>query len=458
MEQENFKPIEATNLETKPLKLAPNVQPDTQGFQEYLSSLVKGYQTEQQKTDELKTKKLEAEVKSGRNDIMALTEAIGTGGQRREAEFQSLGGDTAQQDVTRFTNEIEAEQLASRRKIEQIQRENPGGALRGGQIDLINNIQRESLSKQADLAILQSAALRRFDTASAIADRKVQLELEPLKARLDSLKFFYNENKADLTKAEDRAYSERIRKEEREYNDEKDRKDAIKSYALTAMKNGAPANLVSKVLNAKTEEEAIASLGGYASDPLDRAYKNAQLAKLLGGSQGADSNILAVERTTDKISKIQGLVTDNLALGVSAGALQNKKVLPPGFINRIRDWRADVINVMQTLSVDELGRVKADGVTFGALSDGERKAVGDAASALVSGARRDKSNNFTGTFKLSEKKVRDELDTIQKYLEIDFERKTGVPYSEYASQIPTEEDYANSILNSNPYSVLSEPN
>jgi len=92
-----------------------------------------------------------------------------------------------------------------------------------------------------------------------------------------------------------------------------------------------------------------------------------------------------------------------------------------------------------------LGRVKASGVTFGALSEGERKAVGDAASALNAAAKTDKEGKLTGYFDISEKKLKEELKTIQDYAKIDFERRTGVPYDEYISskdQPTTETDYA----------------
>ena len=147
----------------------------------------------------------------------------------------------------------------------------------------------------------------------------------------------------------------------------------------------------------------------------------------------AADKITTVERIKDKIILIDGLAKNSVALAVSAGSLRGAPI-PFLFKNSINDWRAGMINLISKLTVDELGRVKSDGVTFGQLSNGERQAVGDAATILSSGQIYDgKGDDRTGTgrFRLSERKVQEALNTINKYYKIDFERKAGMSYSVY---------------------------
>ncbi len=112
----------------------------------------------------------------------------------------------------------------------------------------------------------------------------------------------------------------------------------------------------------------------------------------------------------------------------------------PFNINTVEDWRAVAKTVLSRLTVDELGRIKAAGVTFGALYDQEREAVGSAASALIAGAVKE-NGELTGRFNISESKVKSELEKIMKYAEIDFERRTGQTYEEFknAATLPAED-------------------
>lgn len=141
---------------------------------------------------------------------------------------------------------------------------------------------------------------------------------------------------------------------------------------------------------------------------------------------------IIIQSSLDDLNTLKGLSTDNLSINATTGYLRAGKYNPL-FRNRLNDWKSNMGNVLAGLTVTELARVKNTGVTFGALSDGERKAVSDAATALnfakeMKGEGENKE--WTGRFNSSDKFVKDELAKIQKLAEIDFQRRSGGVSSE----------------------------
>lgn len=202
----------------KPLTLPPpTVQTLATGTQDYIASQNESIKTAQQQ--ELEREK--ADLSTQKNDITSLIEQIGNSSQIKNDLYKKEGVDKAKKDVDEFTSRLEAEQHSNTRRIQAIQK-NPEGLFAGGMEQEVNRVNSESLTKQADLAILQNNALRRYSTAAEIADRAVEAKLEPMKAKLEGLKFFYAENKADFDKKDDRAYAELIAKQERDYITQKE--------------------------------------------------------------------------------------------------------------------------------------------------------------------------------------------------------------------------------------------
>ena len=170
-----------------------------------------------------------------------------------------------------YASQIEAEDLSSRRAIESLEKYNPEGLGKVGLASKISDIQRESLAKQADLAIIQNSYTRKYDAAASIADRALAAKLEQNRVKLDSLKTFYEINKDNFTKADDRLYSERIKEEERKYKKIEDNETLIKDIKLLAAKNNAPISVISKLSSIDTSkpgafDEALKSVGNYLGD------------------------------------------------------------------------------------------------------------------------------------------------------------------------------------------------
>lgn len=240
---------------------------------------------------------LEAMKKTTDSSMQAyLEELIGSGNISSSVDRSEQ--DAAKKQADLYTSQLEQEQLANRRAIEKLQKENSEGLGGGALGQEVNRLNRESLSKQADIAILQTTANRNYDTAASIADREVAMKLEQSQANLGALKFFYENNKADFDKADERLYAEIVKKADAELKKQTDTEEAIKNLKLNVAQyaGSSAASILSKLSAIDTTspgafDEAVKVAGRYASDPLDRAIKQAQLNKInFEMSDGTDTS------------------------------------------------------------------------------------------------------------------------------------------------------------------------
>lgn len=270
----NVPPVNATVssdvMNTNPVTVRPNVPSTTAiGLEQGIMSEQETLRKQKEDAVIAEAEKTQATQKSGIADIFAQQAGLGA---QQEQLYKELGADEAQKQADEYTSQIEAESLATRRRIESLQKNNPQGLFGGAMQQEVNRIQNESTMKQADLAILQNAALRKFDTATSIADRKIKLATEALSTRLEGLKFFYEDNKETLTKAQDRQYQEAINKQERALDKAEKEATTITNLGLQVATNQAPAAIASKALAAKSIKElmAIPGIGKYLLSPGDR--------------------------------------------------------------------------------------------------------------------------------------------------------------------------------------------
>lgn len=271
-DEQSGKPITSGSLTPSTPMVLPNavISSDTNSASDLITRT-----TEENKVAAAKTAK-----DTALKDVNDASLKIAGQSQRQDDIFVQEGGDKARKDFDEYTSQIESEQLAIRRTTDALRKNNPEGLGVGALNNRIQEVERKSLSKQADLAILQNSALRRYDTASAIAARKVAAETDYLKAELETKKLIYQDNKEAFTLAEQRMVDAALKKEEREYNEIVKTKTDINNVLLEAAKNNAPKSVIDKISAATTQAGAIAAAGSWMSDPLDRAIKNAQLAAL----------------------------------------------------------------------------------------------------------------------------------------------------------------------------------
>ncbi|MCK9370982.1 hypothetical protein M0R04_13815 [Candidatus Dojkabacteria bacterium] len=312
-----------------PMTFPPTTTPTgAVGASGYIESNNQSIINEQTKTEE----DAKAKLATGENEITNLIRTLGTSGQMQEDAYQAEGVDDAKKQLDEYTSQIEAEQLANRRQIESLQNTNPDGITKGAAQDEINRINRQSLSKQADLAILQSAALRRYDTGKAIADRQVQIQLEPLKAELEAKKFIYDNNKDIFSKAEDRAFQAKLTEDTRNYADQKSKLETIRDLKLNVAQF-ADEKDKARILNSLSQidtssptalEDALIIAGKYINDPLDRQIKLENLNKARADRKNADkiSTLINLDPTSS-------IYTDQMIDGSKGGRVMTQsEVLP----------------------------------------------------------------------------------------------------------------------------------
>lgn len=137
-----------------------------------------------------------------------LTEMTGTKGTATltdEAYKQTGGVDQSKTELNDINNQLLQEQEALRKQVERIQTA-PGTATASERQREINEVERGSLRKQADLSIIQLARQGKYDSAKAIADRAVAMQLEGQKQKIDNAQFIYEENKDLFSEADKRLF------------------------------------------------------------------------------------------------------------------------------------------------------------------------------------------------------------------------------------------------------------
>lgn len=489
---------------TKALTLPPpTTQTLTSGVQDYISSQNQSIKTEQQK--QLDADK--ASLDSQKNDITRLITDIGNSGQIKNDLYRTQGVDAAKKQVDEFTSRLEAEQHSNTRRLEALKK-NPEGLFAGGMEAEVNRVNSESLTKQADLAILQNNALRRYSTAAEIADRAVEAKLEPMKAKLEALKFFYAENKADFDKKDDRAYAELIKQKERDYVTQKE--NVTKAFASGLRTSYINENgKIYRASDGKEYPDAQSFLADAGVTSFEEAYQKGLVGDLTyervadmdfvsqlrvkypdAGISITDSAASAAAKVRDN-SYIYGKETymeapaggntpditkigdgsyiwdeetqtyvdasnfiDNGANGASPAAQADKfqtektinqiatlqknsglnSVVGP---NAIARWSiknsltgasaaaiGDIQQITEQLTLDKLIQAKANGATFGALSDGERQMLASAASKIGTWAIKNKDGKVTG-YNIDEKTFRKELQTISDMTQKAYNIKYG---------------------------------
>lgn len=125
-------------------------------------------------------------------------------------------------------------------------------------------INRKYAIEQADLQFATDIAERRLDRASKAIDRKIELQLEPLKTQMEFTKFFYEENRDLFNKAEERAFQTKIKQLDQQYETEKTFQTLKGKTALEAASAGADQATIRAINQARNEAELASAAGTYA--------------------------------------------------------------------------------------------------------------------------------------------------------------------------------------------------
>lgn len=160
-----------------------------------------------------------------------------------------------------------------------------------------------------------------------------------------------------------------------------------------------------------------------------RVANDKELATFKAGLEApAVTPTLALAQGQQGISDVKTLLSDKyLGTAVGPNALARISLFDP-FTGGRSNVIAGVEQLRSQLSLDSLVNAKANGATFGALSEGELKLLQESGSKLSSWAQKDNSGNVTG-YKASEKDFKNELQKVQNFKTLDFILKGGDPAS-----------------------------
>ena len=341
----------------------------------------------------------------------------------------------------------------------------------------INEIQRASAFEQADVAVLQSAANRDLATAQTILDNRTKLALEPLKTKLQFQQFFYEENKENLTKAEDRAFQNAIKESDRAYQEAQTFEKTKSDQAFQALKDGN--TKLYSAINASTTPTGLSSAvekytvpnGGLTfktlSDGRDVMIdKDGNIIKEISGVKltkdqqdalaASENAKRSIPSLNDKLGEIDRL-TRGLDLGVYSGAVGPSSLARGGNLSFItganQNFVAGVEQLVSTETLKALTDLKAAGGALGALSDGERQTLQAAATKIGSWAIKE-DGNVVG-YNTTEKAFKDELSKIRTLTERAISKANGsdLDNRSFLDTLPTPQA-SNSIF----FGALSTPN
>lgn len=190
--------------------------------------------------------------------------------------------------------------------------------------------QRQSLAKQADLAVVRYSASNDYSNAQAIADRKISMEFEGYQNELDALKFFYTENKDSLTKEQDKQFQLKIKEQDTSLNLAMDQAKTLQQTKLSTLKdaqeNGAPIDVLTAIQAAKNPEEAQAAAGDWLG-LWDRKYKQAQIDDIYSKSAAAGLDPSQVVAYAQQYAST-GMIPTGLPKGIFGAVSQYAKELP----------------------------------------------------------------------------------------------------------------------------------
>lgn len=239
-------------------------------------------QIEQSLTDNEKLRAEEArnrekDFKSSEEDITSfIRQSLGATELTARAQEQT-GVPEIQKELDTIDQQLREEQNALRRQIERIQ--SGAGTATAGQRNIsVQEAERNSLRKQADLSIIRLGIQGRFDSAQAIAKQKVDIQLEQDEREFAALSLTFENFKEQFTESEKRAFEASQTKFANDIQTKRETLESINNLAITAGQNGASPTLMQQIFNAKTPEEAGVLAASYLVDPMERAIKSQQLA------------------------------------------------------------------------------------------------------------------------------------------------------------------------------------
>jgi len=337
--------------------------------------------------------------------------------------------------------------------------------------------------RQHSVAAQYAAANNDLATAMSLADRAIKIEYQPKKDALEARRANLElalKNPALTQEQKKRADAQEraIKAEERAIEKQEVDKKEISAIGLTALGYGADQATFNRIQNAKTPQEAMSIGAKFLVDPkakyeidsirLDNLVKQANLDRIrketdqIGQPTAADkkqaekdkeaekamstqakAQIPVVERKIGEIDYLLKNLSSNVGPNIFTRTDLSDKT---GLTADKKEFSGKMHQIVAGLTLDALVSAKERGATFGALSDGERITLSQAASAINDWEIwKDKEGNIvptgtegarpTGEWAVTEEAFMEELNKIRDFAELDLTRKRGQVFTPSESDI-----------------------
>ena len=391
----------------------------------------------------------EKEVQTGVDEVQRLQEELIGESAFRTGQEQEVGlveAKKLQRELTNRLNILSSEREAIPLILEE---ESKGrGRTTGGVAPLQADRLRQNAIQSLAVSAQLQAAQGNVSTALELIDRAVAARFDPIKERIavkkanlqliiDSPEYSVaDKRRASRQKAAQDAEEKRVATQEAEQKE-------IWNIGVTATQNGADAETLRKIQNAKTKEEALSLAAMYLQPP-----KKGDEFQFVPGTEKQPGGVF--NKTTGSFTPLVGVPGNNDIENVRTTELTNKvttlqalpthrglnKAVGPSALGRFTPFKADVLtgdvqefigSVEQIIDqefLDKLINVKGRGATFGALTDREGQALRAAATKIGTWRMTDKNGRVTG-YNISEKAFVKELKVLEDLTRKAMEQELG---------------------------------
>lgn len=310
-------------------------------------------------------------------------------GQTEQQLRQEAGIPDKREDVTEISNKIKEKKREFDNQIETIRNDQTLSFAK--KEARINQVETEQAQELADLSIIQQTELQEFESAEATVNKKVDLLTQDIQTRLEATKFFFKQNKQELTQEETRQFQRTLKKEQREFERQRSQikrlEDAKLSAVKQASKNGAPSSVLENIQKADTAEQAFASAEGFLRNPLEvQLLREKILTERFQRSQTAlkqakkqqkqqQENIAAVDQAMNMLRQVKDIKNDP-AFGDAVGFISSRAPSIATITGETTDFQSKFDQLKGSLTVENLSLMS------GVLSESDIKILENAATRL----------------------------------------------------------------------------
>ena len=324
-------------------------------------------------------------------------------------------------------------------------------------------LRRQQAVEIGALASMAEAVQGNIELAKAHAREIVDLEFEPVQQEIQNLSTVLQFNYDNYDRSQKNAADElqlELQERQRLIDEAKEEKDRIYNLAIEAASNGAGNSEIQSIMNSQTFGDAIRTGAQYLAPPAPsvsgkpvtqvidgnflqynpltggwdvvfRAPEGADIVKLNGTDYlrtvDANGNYTyvkpnipeaktqipagTVRSLNDKMLQLSNLM-DHPGLNSSVGPNMLARIPMLDAFGAKADFIAGVQQIISDETLQSLIQAKANGATFGALSDTELGILAAAATKLGASVVTDKNGNVTG-YNMTEKAFKQELLKLQ---------------------------------------------